>query len=171
MSKSMIIVLVLILVAAGAFIINNQNQKAAQLEQMQLREAEEAKNIEARQARQRALEEARRVEAEAQRAKQAALEEAKKLEEAAKQQDAELQTKIGGLIAQAKSLLDGGKYQEAIDMAKNILSQDANNSEAKSILETAMAKLKEMAQEQATSLIKEDPKKALGVVTSGVTIP
>ena len=55
-----------------------------------------------------------------------------------------------------------------IDIAKNILSQDANNTEAQSILEIAMAKLKDFAQQQAVSTITDDPAQALEGLTSGL---
>ena len=178
MNKIAITVLILALAGAGAFIYTRQNQQAAQLEQqIQLKKAAEAKSIAApqekqralaEQAKQKALEEAKKIEAEAQKAKQIAMEEAQKAEEAAKQKAAELQTMLSGLIAQAKAFLDSGKFQEAIDMAKNILSQDPNNPEAKSILDQAMAKLKEVAQEKAASLITEDSSKALGPLTTGL---
>ena len=167
------IVLVLLLIGGGAFYVNKQNQEAAQLEQTQLLEAqqakqktlaEEAKRAAAKQAKQRALEVARKAEAEAQKAKQLAA-------QAAEKSAAELQSKISGLVAQAKSSLEGGDYQGAIDSAKSVLSQDAGNAEAKSILETAMAKIKDFVKEQALSNVNEDPAQALESLTSGVKLP
>jgi len=154
----MIIVLILMLVGIGAVIVTRQGQKSPLLEQARMQATQQAKPT--------ALEEARRVEAEAQKAKPMAMDEAKKLQEAA-----ELQAALGGLIAQAKSLLESGEYQEAIDTAKNILSQDANNTEAISILETATARLNELVQQQEPALMSDVPKGALNVLTTGVDIP
>lgn len=176
MNKSVIIILILVLVGAGVIIITKQNQKNTQLKQEQLlKEARiskqkslaiEAKRIAVEQAKLKALEVAREAEAEAQRVKQAALEEVKRLEEAGKKEAEELQSKISGLIAQGRSLLESGNYQQAADLAKNILNLDVDNSQAKLILDTAIAKIEEVVQQQAAPLVKEEPKKDLGALTA-----
>jgi len=96
-----------------------------------------------------------------------ALQEVKKLEEASKKETQKLQSKISELIAQAQSLLESAKYQQAADLANNILNLDADNPQAKLILDTAMAKSKEVAQEQAVNTITKDPANALEGLTSG----
>jgi len=139
MSKNVIVLVVIIAAIAGTLIIRQQNEKAAQQRKAQLKIAEEAN----------------RLAAEAQKA----LNEAKKLEEIARQEAETLSKQLAVYISEAKSSLNGGQYQQAIDTAKNILSQDAENSEARVILETAVVKLKEIAQQQITTLTKQKPQK------------
>jgi uncharacterized protein HemX len=141
MNKNMIVLVVLVLAIAGTLIVTQQNEKAAQQKQAQLKAAEEAN----------------RLAAEAQQA----INEAKRLEQIAKQEAEALKNKIAGQIAQAKSQIDGGQYQQAIDTAKNVLSYDAENSDAKEILELAMAKLKEIAQQQINALTKQEVQKVV----------
>lgn len=54
-----------------------------------------------------------------------------------------------GLLANAQQLLDSGKFQEAIATAQKVLSMDPNNIDAKNIIETAKAKIAEMAKQKA----------------------
>ena len=163
MNKRMIVLLVFLLVLVGIIIIGKQREQAIQLEQMEIKAANELRRVvaEAQKARQKALEETRRIEAEAQRAKQAALEEARRAEadaqrakemaeEAVRQRATEIQTKINELIAQARALLDSAEYQKAIDVAEEILGLDPDSTEAKSIIERA----KGLAAQQVESLIK-----------------
>ena len=56
------------------------------------------------------------------------------------------------LLAQAKELVNSGKFDEAIAMAQKVLSMDPNNIDAKNIIETAKAKLAAMAQQKAGEL-------------------
>ncbi len=147
MKKNMIILSVLVLAVVGTIIYTQQQQKTEEQRQMQLKAAEEANKL----------------AAEAQKA----INEAKMAEEAAKA----LQTKINELVFQAKTLLESGEHQKAIDIAKNILSQDADNGQAKSILETAMAKLKEIAQKQTEALTEQAPQKVLENLNTGLNIP
>lgn len=139
MKKNVIILIVLIAAIAGTLIVKQQNKKAVQQREAQLRIAEEAN----------------RLAAEAQKA----ITEAKKLEEIARQEAEALKQKIATYAFEARTLLNNGQYQQAIDAAKNILSADVNNADAKSILETAMVKLKEIAQEKINALTKQEPKK------------
>lgn len=139
MKKNVIILIVLIAAIAGTLIVKQQNKKAVQQREAQLRIAEEAN----------------RLAAEAQKA----ITEAKKLEEIARQEAEALKQKIATYAFEARTLLNNGQYQQAIDAAKNILSNDVNNSDAKSILETAVVKLKEIAQEKINALTKQEPKK------------
>jgi len=151
MNRNVIILSILVLAIVGTIVVTQKNQKAAELRQMQLKAAEKANKL----------------AAEAQKA----INEAKMAEEAAKQAAEALKAKMNGLVVQAKSLLEDNKYQEAINIAKNILSQDANNADAKSILETAMAKLKEIAQQQAEALTKQEAQKTLENLGAGLTVP
>lgn len=139
MKKNVIILIVLIAAIAGTLIVKQQNKKAVQQREAQLRIAEEANKL----------------AAEAQKA----ITEAKKLEEIARQEAEALKQKIATYAFEARTLLNNGQYQQAIDAAKNILSNDVNNSDAKSILETAVVKLKEIAQEKINALTKQEPKK------------
>ncbi len=67
----------------------------------------------------------------------------------AKVQADDVKSKIKELIAKAKEYLNQGQYEKAVSVAKEILSKfDANSKEAKDILATATAKIKEMAQEK-----------------------
>lgn len=148
MNKNLILVFIVILVVAGAIAVIQQQQSTNQIEQM-------AKELEAQrtrqeitradQAKQQALERATRAEAAVERIKQQTLQEARKIEEAAKQRAEEF---INGLLAQAQSALNNGQYQEAVNLAQNILSQDPNNLQARSIMETAKSKLTEIIQQQ-----------------------
>lgn len=56
------------------------------------------------------------------------------------------------LVAQAKELLDSGKFEEAIAAAQKVLSIDPNNIDAQNIIETAKAKIQEMAKQKAGEL-------------------
>lgn len=56
------------------------------------------------------------------------------------------------LVAQAKQLLDSGKFEEAIAAAQKVLSIDPNNIDAQNIIETAKAKIQEMAKQKAGEL-------------------
>ena len=139
MSKTMIVVIVLIVATGATLVAIQQNEKAAQEKQAQLKIAEDAN----------------RLAAEAQKA----IDEAKRIEEIARQEAEALSTQIATYVLEAKSLLDAGQHQQAIDAAKNVLGQDANNAEAKVILKTAMAQLKEIAQQQIDALTKQETQK------------
>lgn len=60
--------------------------------------------------------------------------------------------KAKGFLAQAQELVANGKFEEAIAMAQKVLSLDPNNMDAKNIIETAKAKIMEMAQQKAGDL-------------------
>jgi len=76
------------------------------------------------------LEEARQAEMKAQKVKQWALENANLTPE-------EKQHKIVNLTVQARTRIKKGKYQEAIDMAEEILTLDHGHTEAKVLIEKA----------------------------------
>jgi tetratricopeptide (TPR) repeat protein len=57
-----------------------------------------------------------------------------------------------GLLAQAQELVASGKFEEAIATAQKVLNIDPNNMDAKKIIETAKAKIMEVAQEKAAAL-------------------
>ena len=60
---------------------------------------------------------------------------------------------IKGLIAKAKTLLDQGKFKEAIATAQDVLTNyDSDSQEAKSIIAKAKEKLKAAATEKAEGL-------------------
>lgn len=59
---------------------------------------------------------------------------------------------VKDLLAKAQEMLANGQFEQAISTAQNVLSMDPNNMEAKSIIETAKAKLMEMAQQKAGDL-------------------
>lgn len=152
MNRRVVVLLVFLLILAGIIIIGKQREQAIQLEEMEVKAANELRRVvaEAQAAKQKALEETRRIEAEAQRAKQAVLEEARRAEaeaqkakeEAAtaiKEKAAEIQAKINELVAQATALLESSDYQKAIDIAQEILGLDPNSAEANPIIEKAMA--------------------------------
>jgi len=139
MNKNVIVLIVIVAAIAGTLIVKQQNEKAAQLREIQLKTAEDANKL----------------AAEAQKA----INEAKRLEEIAKKEAEALERQIAKYVYDATTLLNAGQYQQAIDAAKNILSNDANNSDAKAILETAMTKLNEIAQQKINALTKQEPKK------------
>ena len=56
------------------------------------------------------------------------------------------------LLAKAKTMIDNGKFDEAINLAQQALNIDPNNIDAKNIIETAKAKLAQMAQQKAGEL-------------------
>lgn len=56
------------------------------------------------------------------------------------------------LVAQAKEMLDSGKFNEAINLAQQVLNMDPNNVDAKNILEVAKARLAATVQEKAGDL-------------------
>ena len=56
------------------------------------------------------------------------------------------------LLAKAQELVANGKFEEAIAMAQKVLNVDPNNIDAKNIIETAKAKITEMAQQKAGEL-------------------
>ncbi len=56
------------------------------------------------------------------------------------------------LLAKAQDLVANGKFEEAIAMAQKVLSMDPNNIDAKNIIESAKAKIAEMAQQKAGEL-------------------
>ena len=152
MNTSRLLIFVVILVVAGTGIIIQQLNSISQVEQMKLNALENVRRLEIRMAEQQAvnaqraklqaLEAAQKAEAEAQRIKQQALEEARRMEEAARREAEAVKAKINGLVAQAQSLLDSGQYQNALNLATSILSQDANNAAAQSIVAQAREKLK-----------------------------
>ena len=165
MNKRMVVLLIFLLVLVGIIIIGKQQEQANQLKQMELKASNELKILaaQAQKAKQAALEQTKKAEAEALRAKQIAEEKARKAvadaqrakqmaKEAARKVAEDAKAKVGQLLAQATSLLDGGKYQQAIDIAKQILLSDPNNADAKSIIERATAMLKEAAQKQAEAI-------------------
>ena len=141
MSKNIIILIVLIVAIAGTLVVKEQNKKIAQQRQAQLKAAEEANQL----------------AAEAQQA----INEARRLEAIAKQEAKAFKQQIAARVSQAESLLNAGEYQLAIDAAKNILGNDVNNADAKTILETAVIKLKEIAQQKIDGLTKQAPKKII----------
>ena len=164
MNRRTVVLLIFFLVLVGIIIIGKQREQAIQLEQVEIKAANELRRIavEAQQAKQKALEETARIEAEAQRAKQEALEKARRAEaeaqkaketaqEAVKQKAAEIQTKINTLVAQATALLDSGEYQRAIDIAQQILSLDPNSVEANLIIEKA----KKVAEQQVEAITEK----------------
>lgn len=139
MTKTRIIIIVLVVATVGTILAIQQGEKSAQKRLTQLKIAEDAQ----------------RLVAEAQRA----INEAKRVERIAREEADALKAQIATYILEAKSLLDAGQFQQAIDAAKNVLGQDSNNAEAKVILETAMVKLKEIAQRQIDALTKQKTQK------------
>jgi len=182
MNKKMVIFLVLLLVLVGIVIIGKQRKQAVQQDKIEVNAANELRRVEAeaQAAKQKALEETKRIEAEAQKAKQEALEKARIAEaeaqkakemalEAVKQRAAEIQAKINELIAQTTALLENAEYQGAINVAQEILKLDPNSAEAKSIIEKATAKLKEIAADQVNALTGGVP--AVPVAPEAVNVP
>jgi tetratricopeptide (TPR) repeat protein len=161
MNRRTAVLLVFLLVLVGIIIIGKQKEQAIQLEQVEMKAANELRRVslDAQKAKQQAFAETRRIEAEAQRAKQAALEKARRAEaeaqkakemaqEAVRQKATEIQAKINDFVAQAKALIDGAEYQKAIDIAQKIFALDPNSDEAKLIIEQAKAKLQEAVKEK-----------------------
>jgi len=73
-----------------------------------------------------------------------------------------VEAKVNYLVSEASAFLNSEQFDEAVKMAKYILSKlDSNSQEAKSILEQAKAKLEAMAREKAEEL-KGDLKNKLG---------
>lgn len=180
MKKSRVLIIIVILVVVGAIIIIQQQQSINQVEQMEAQALEDIRRVEiekkrlqvvhAEKEKQLALEAARKAEAEAQRVKQQALEGARRIEEAAKNKVEELKAKVNQLVVQAQSLLDSGKFQDAINAAQSILSLDANNVSAKSIIDQAKAKLQEAVQQQAETL-KQGAQEVLEGLGATVPVP
>ena len=139
MTKTRIIIIVLVVATVGTILAIRQGDKAAQKRLVQLK----------------IVEDAQRLAADAQRA----INEAKRVERIAREEAEALKTQIATYILEAKTLLDAGQFQQAINAAKNVLGQDSNNAEAKVILETAMVKLKEIAQRHIDALTKQKPQK------------
>jgi len=139
MKKIVVIIIVIIVATVATLVTIQQGEKAAQERLTQLKIAEDAN----------------RLAAEA----LGVINEAKRIEEIARQEAEALNAQIATYVFEAKSLLDAGQFQQAIDAAKNILAQDAQNAEAKVILESAMVKLKEIAQQQINALTKQEPQK------------
>lgn len=139
MTKTRIIIIVLVVATVGTILAIQQGEKSAQERLTQLKIAEDAQ----------------RLVLEAQRA----INEAKRVERISREEAEVLKAQIATYILEAKSLLDAGQFQQAIDAAKNVLGQDSNNAEAKVILETAMVKLKEIAQRQIDALTKKATQK------------
>lgn len=152
MNRRAVVLLIFLLVLVGIIIIGKQREQTIQVEEMEIKAANELRRVvaEAQAAKQKALEETRRIEAEAQRAKQAVLEAARRAEAVAqkakeeaetavKEKAAEIQAKINELVAQATALLESADYQKAIDIAQEILGLDPNSAEANSIIEKAMS--------------------------------
>ncbi len=179
MNRRMVVLLVFLLVLVGIIIIGKQREQAIQVEEMEVKAANELRRVvaEAQAAKQKALEETRRIEAEAQRAKQAALETARRAEAeaqkakeeaatAVKEKAAEIQAKINDLVAQAKALLDSGDFQKAIDLAKEILGLDPNSTEANVIIQAATA-----AAEQKVGGMIEGAQEQLGESAPAIPIP
>jgi len=174
MNRRTVVLLVFFLVLIGIIIIGKQREQATQLEQVEIKAANELRRVaaDAQQAKQKALEETRRIEAEAQRAKQEALEKARRAEaeaqkaketaeEAVRQKATEIQGKINALVAQATTLLDSGEYQRAIDVAQQILGLDPNSTEANSIIERA----KKVAEQQVEAITEGVQEKLEAPVT------
>jgi hypothetical protein len=65
------------------------------------------------------------------------------------------------LLAKARQFVDSCKFNEAIDMAQQVLKFDPNNMDAKNIIETAKAKIAEMAQNKAGEM-KNNLSNAIG---------
>ncbi len=73
-------------------------------------------------------------------------------------QAGDIQAKVQELLAQAQAALNEGKFQDAINVANNILSNfDANSVDAKNIIEVATQKLQEAAQQKAGDLMQNLP--------------
>ena len=183
MNRRTVVLLVFLLVLVGIIIIGKQREQAIQLEQLEIKAANELRRVaaEAQKARQRAQEETRRIEAEAQRAKREVLERAKRAEaeaqkareraeEAVRRKAAEIQIKINGFVTQATALLDSAEYQKAIDVAQKIFDLDPNSSEANSIVERATAELKEAAARQVGAVVEEVQEK-LEVPVADIAVP
>lgn len=56
------------------------------------------------------------------------------------------------LLAKAQEMINTGKFNEAINFAQQVLSFDPNNIDAKNIIETAKAKIAQLAQDKAGEL-------------------
>lgn len=56
------------------------------------------------------------------------------------------------LLAQAQDMVNSGKFNEAINFAQQVLNIDPNNIDAKNIIETAKAKIAQLAQDKAGEL-------------------
>ena len=179
MNRRMVVLLVFLLVLVGIIIIGKQREQATQIEQMEIKSANELRRVavEAKEAKQKALEETRRIEAEAQRAKREALEKARRAEaeaqkakemaeETVKQKAAEIQAKINELVTQATALLDSAEYQKAIDVAQKILNLDPNSPEANLIIEKA----KKVAEQQVEA-ITEGVQEKLEVPVTDLAVP
>jgi len=94
-----------------------------------------------------------KVAAKADQAAQQAKQEAEKATEQAQAEVGAKIAKAKELLAQAQELFDSGKLQAAIDKAQMVLNQyDPNSSLAKDIINTAKARLQQMAEEQAASV-------------------
>jgi len=146
MTKTRIIMIVIVVATIGTILAIQKGEQAANKRLSQLKIAENANRLAA---------EAKRAIVEAQQA----IAEAKRVEIIARQKAETLRAQIAIYILEAKSLLDAGQYKQAINAAKNVLGQDSNNAEAKVILEIAMVKLKEIAQQQIDALTKQETQK------------
>ncbi len=83
-------------------------------------------------------------------------------EQQAKSQVENLQSKIQELIAKAKEYLQNGNYEQAIQLAQQILTQfDPNSTEAKSIIDIAKAKIQELAKKKMEEMKNLDTTQAV----------
>jgi colicin import membrane protein len=166
MDKRAIIILIFFLVIIGIILIGKQQEQDLQLRQVEQTATQELKNLaaQAQQVKTAAIQEAQKAKEEAMKAEQMALERAKQAEAealkakqaaeaAAQKASEEVKAKVSQLIAEAQALLDGGQFQAAIDMAKQVLADDPNNLDAQSIIEKATAKLKEAASQGVQNLM------------------
>jgi hypothetical protein len=150
-----ILIFIIILVIFGAVVIIQQQKSMNQVEQMERQAIEKVHEAEVEQAKQMALEAVQHVETRTQEVLQNALSEVKRVGEEAREKAEGLKAKIVGLVAQAQSLLDGGQFQQAIDLANTILGEDPGNMQAQSIIKQATAKLQEAAQRQSEAIAAE----------------
>lgn len=154
MNKKIIVLLVIIAAIVGALVVRQQSEQVALKRHHQLKSTEKAN----------------RLAAEAQKA----INDAKRIKEIARKKAETLSKKIANRVFEAKSLLDDGSYQKAINAAKSVFALDSDNTEAKMILESAMIKLKEIAQQQIDALAKQESQKMIeesDLVPSNLSTP
>lgn len=132
---------ILIFGLALSFIIIGCGQKEDQPEYAEQQAKEEASQIKESMAKQ-----AEEMEAKGSKI----IDQAKSESESTKNKTTSI---IKGLIAKAKTLLDQGKFKEAIATAQDVLTNyDSDSQEAKGIIAKAKEKLKAMATEKAEGI-------------------
>ena len=77
---------------------------------------------------------------------------AQQVQAKAQQAVEETKKKAQDLLITAKQYMDQGKFEQAVNAAQEVLKLDVNNVDAKKIIETAQAKIKEMAQQSMGDL-------------------